>query len=91
MKRLLLIALTLICAVPAFAEAAIEAGVDMSVLTWPNFFLKNLLPVSLGNLVGGYLLANVGVPVYCFICGGAMLLALVIFIMGKPFAVTEQA
>lgn len=44
-----------------------------------------------GNLVGGYLLANVGVPVYCFICGGAMLLALVIFIMGKPFAVTEQA
>lgn len=42
-----------------------------------------------GNLVGGYLLANVGVPVYCFICGGAMLLALVIFIMGKPFAVTE--
>lgn len=44
-----------------------------------------------GNLVGGYLLASVGVPVYCFICGGAMLLALVIFIMGKPFAVTEQA
>ena len=42
-----------------------------------------------GNLVGGYLLASVGVPVYCFICGGAMLLALVIFIMGKPFAVTE--
>ena len=41
--------------VPAFAEAAIEAGVDMSVLTWPNFFLKNLLPVSLGNLVGGSL------------------------------------
>ena len=46
---------------------------------------------GMGNLVGGYLLANVGVPVYCFICGGAMLLALVIFIMGKPFAVTEQA
>ena len=27
----------------------------MTVLTWPNFFLKNLLPVSLGNLVGGSL------------------------------------
>ena len=44
-----------------------------------------------GNLAGGYLLANVGVPVYCFICGGAILLALVIFMMGKPFASAEQA
>ena len=43
----------------------------------------------IGNLAGGYLLASVGVPVYCFICGGAMLLALVIFIMGKPFATAE--
>ena len=25
----------------------------MTNLTWGNFFLKNLLPVSLGNLVGG--------------------------------------
>lgn len=39
-----------------------------------------------GNLAGGYLLANVGVPIYCLICGSALLLALVIFIMGKPFA-----
>ena len=39
--------------VPVFAEAAAAAGVDMSNLTWGNFFLKNLLPVSLGNLVGG--------------------------------------
>ena len=43
----------------------------------------------IGNLAGGYLLASVGVPVYCFICGSAMLLALVIFIMGKPFATAE--
>ena len=43
----------------------------------------------IGNLAGGYLLASVGVPVYCFICGSAMLLALVIFIMGKPFAAAE--
>ena len=32
-----------------------------------------------GNLAGGYLLANVGVPIYCLICGSALLLALVIF------------
>lgn len=43
-----------------------------------------------GNLAGGYLLASVGVPVYCFICGGAMLLALVIFMMGKPFAAQQS-
>lgn len=43
----------------------------------------------IGNLAGGYLLASVGVPVYCFICGSAMLLALVIFLMGKPFATAE--
>lgn len=38
---------------PVFAQAAAEAGVDMSVLTWGNFFGKNLLPVTLGNIVGG--------------------------------------
>ena len=43
-----------------------------------------------GNLAGGYLLSSVGVPVYCFICGGAMLLALVIFMMGKPFAAQQS-
>ena len=43
-----------------------------------------------GNLAGGYLLASVGVPVYCLICGGAMLLALVIFMMGKPFAAQQS-
>ena len=41
-----------------------------------------------GNLAGGYLLASVGVPVYCFICGGAMLLALAIFVAGRPFEST---
>ena len=39
----------------------------------------------IGNLAGGYLLASVGVPIYCFICGGAMFLSMVIFLMGKPF------
>lgn len=39
--------------VPAYAEKALEAGLDLSVLTWSNFFIKNLLPVTLGNLIGG--------------------------------------
>lgn len=28
-------------------------GLDTGSLTWGNFFLKNLLPVTLGNIVGG--------------------------------------
>ncbi len=39
--------------VPAYAQAATEAGVDMSVITWGNFFGTNLVPVTLGNIVGG--------------------------------------
>ena len=42
-----------------------------------------------GNLAGGYLLASVGVPVYCFICGGAMFLSMAIFLMGKPFSAAK--
>ncbi len=38
---------------PAYAEAAAAAGLDLSALTWGNFFLHNLLPVTLGNIVGG--------------------------------------
>lgn len=43
----------------------------------------------IGNLLGGYLLASVGVPVYCFICGGAMFLSMAIFLMGKPFSAAK--
>lgn len=39
--------------VPAYAQAAAEAGIDMSSLTVLNFFGKNLLPVTLGNIIGG--------------------------------------
>jgi len=39
--------------VPKYAALAVEAGVDTSVLTWGNFLIKNLLPVTLGNIVGG--------------------------------------
>ena len=43
----------------------------------------------IGNLAGGSLLASVGVPVYCFICGGAMFLSMAIFLMGKPFSAAK--
>jgi formate/nitrite transporter len=39
--------------VPRYAALAAEAGVDMSALTWGNFLLRNLLPVTLGNIIGG--------------------------------------
>lgn len=39
--------------VPVYAEAATTAGLDVSALTWSNFLTHNLLPVTLGNIVGG--------------------------------------
>lgn len=38
-----------------YAKAALDAvqGLDLSVLTWSNMFFQNLLPVTLGNIVGG--------------------------------------
>jgi formate/nitrite transporter len=38
---------------PAFASAH---KIDLSNLTWGSFFLKNLLPVTLGNILGGSVL-----------------------------------
>ena len=40
-------------AIPAYAQAALEAGVNLSALTWGRFFRANLLPVTLGNIIGG--------------------------------------
>lgn len=40
----------------AWANSALALGVTpekLSHLTWENFFVKNLLPVTLGNIVGG--------------------------------------
>jgi formate/nitrite transporter FocA (FNT family) len=36
------------------------ATADPSVLTWGAFFVKNLLPVTIGNIIGGSLLTGVG-------------------------------
>ena len=40
-------------AVPAYAQLAADMGLDLSALTLGNFLLKNLLPVTLGNMTGG--------------------------------------
>ncbi len=41
---------------PAFAANAAAAGVNLTNLTIGNFLLVNLLPVTLGNLIGGAVL-----------------------------------
>ena len=45
---------------PAYAEAAAAAGVDTTALTVGNFLLGNLLPVTIGNIIGGALLVGCG-------------------------------
>ncbi len=45
--------------VPEYAQLAADAGVDISVLTWGNFLTQNLLPVTLGNIIGGLLVGTV--------------------------------
>ena len=39
--------------VPIYAAKAAEAGVGVTALTWGNFLLGNLLPVTFGNILGG--------------------------------------
>lgn len=45
--------------IPAYAAKAAEAGLDLSVLTWGNFFGANLLPVTIGNILGGMAIAAI--------------------------------
>jgi len=42
---------------PSYAQAAIDAGVNTSALTIGGFLLNNLLPVTIGNIIGGVLYA----------------------------------
>jgi len=37
----------------SWAEAAASGGFDLSALTWIGFLWKNLLPVTIGNIIGG--------------------------------------
>jgi formate/nitrite transporter len=42
---------------PAFTEkVATAAGLDLGGLTWGSFLINNLLPVTLGNIIGGSVL-----------------------------------
>lgn len=45
-------------AVPAYAELAASGNVDLSALTVPNFLMGNLLPVTIGNILGGVALGT---------------------------------
>jgi formate transporter len=38
---------------PAFFEAIKKIPADFPHLTWSNFFIVNLLPVTIGNIIGG--------------------------------------
>lgn len=42
---------------PAFA-AALAGKIDLTGLTWPAFLIDNLLPVTIGNIIGGALLVG---------------------------------
>lgn len=44
--------------------AANAPGLDLSGLTWGNFLIKNLLPVTIGNIIGGAVLVA---AIYWFI------------------------
>jgi formate transporter len=46
---------------PAFAASS---GLDLTALTWPNFLVNNLLPVTIGNIIGGAVLVAV---IYWFV------------------------
>ena len=39
--------------VPEYAAMAVQSGLDLSGLTWDAFLLNNLLPVTIGNIIGG--------------------------------------
>jgi formate/nitrite transporter len=39
-----------------YAALAAAAGINTDTLTWVNLFLRNLLPVTLGNIIGGVMI-----------------------------------
>jgi formate transporter len=49
---------------PKFFETIKKTAADFPALTWPNFFLVNLLPVTIGNIIGGGVMVGL---VYWFI------------------------
>jgi formate transporter FocA len=43
---------------PAFFEVIKKTPADFPHLTWSNFFLVNLLPVTIGNIIGGVVMVG---------------------------------
>ncbi|MFZ2098694.1 MAG: formate transporter FocA [Anaerolineales bacterium] len=43
---------------PAFFEAIKKTPADFTHLTWNNFFLVNLVPVTIGNIIGGVVMVG---------------------------------
>ncbi|MDO5409722.1 MAG: formate/nitrite transporter family protein [Lachnospiraceae bacterium] len=43
---------------PAYLQAAADAGKDLTNLTWGGLFIGNLLPVTIGNIIGGGVLVG---------------------------------
>ena len=43
---------------PKFAALAIEHGIAIEKLTFSSFFINNLLPVTIGNIIGGAVLVS---------------------------------
>lgn len=52
----------------AYLAAAQEAGLDLTNLTWGNYFTANLIPVTLGNIIGGAFFVGC-VYWYCYLSG----------------------
>lgn len=44
---------------PTALAAATDAGIAVDQLTWGNFFINNLIPVTIGNIIGGAVLVGV--------------------------------
>ena len=38
---------------PAYQALAVQAGVNLANVSWGSFVMGNLLPVTLGNILGG--------------------------------------
>lgn len=54
---------------PDYAALAANAGIDTAALTWANFAVKNLIPVTIGNIIGG-----AGLGVLLWYCNGKSVL-----------------
>ncbi len=49
--------------VPEYAAKAAQAGINTAALTWCGFFIGNLLPVTIGNILGG-----AGIGILMWVC-----------------------